>query len=226
MLTQLTRHQPPIPLFERTIKQFMKIYTQRLDPAALSAKQQAVIDDQKQAQHFLYLDFDTRQRSRFKAQTQQQQAVGIDLPRTETIKNGSVLANNQGELIQVMAAKQALIKVTADNSFDLMRGAYHLGNRHVPLMITPDALYFEPDHVLEAMLGQLGLHTQAVQAAFEPETGAYKGEHGEHAHGHAHSHPYSHGHSHAHHSHAYAYAHTHCAQSDNGHSHSDGNAYD
>ena len=118
MLTQLTRHQPPIPLFERTIKQFMKIYTQRLDPAALSAKQQAVIDDQKQAQHFLYLDFDTRQRSRFKAQTQQQQAVGIDLPRTETIKNGSVLANNQGELIQVMAAKQALIKVTADNSFD------------------------------------------------------------------------------------------------------------
>ncbi|WP_350657634.1 urease accessory protein UreE, partial [Psychrobacter sp. S1-30-MNA-CIBAN-0213] len=85
----------------------------------------------------------------FKAQTQQQQAVGIDLPRTETIKNGSVLANNQGELIQVMAAKQALIKVTADNSFDLMRGAYHLGNRHVPLMITPDALYFEPDHVLE-----------------------------------------------------------------------------
>ncbi len=175
----------------------MKIYTQRLDKSDLNAEQQAVIDSQKQAEDFLYLDFDTRQRSRFKADTQHQEAVGVDLPRTETIKNGSVLADNQGNLIQIMAAKQALIEVTADNSFDLMKGAYHLGNRHVPLMITPKALYFEPDHVLEAMLNQLRLHTQAVHAPFEPETGAYKGNHGGHSHdnGH-HDHSHSHGHSH------------------------------
>lgn len=94
-----------------------------------------------------------------------------------------------------MAANQALIEVTADNGFDLMKGAYHLGNRHVPLMITTKALYFEPDHVLEAMLNQLGLHTQAVQAPFEPETGAYKGNQGGHSHSHGHSH---HGHDHDH----------------------------
>ncbi|PKG36176.1 MULTISPECIES: urease accessory protein UreE [Psychrobacter] len=172
----------------------MKIYTQRLDKSDLNAVQQALIDSHKKAKNFLYLDFDTRQRSRFKAETQHQEAVGVDLPRTETIKNGSVLADNQGNLIQIMAAKQALIEVTADNSFDLMKGAYHLGNRHVPLMITPKALYFEPDHVLEAMLNQLRLRTQAVQAPFEPETGAYKGNHGGHSHGHDHSH--RHGHSH------------------------------
>lgn len=177
----------------------MKIYTQRLDKSDLNAEQQAVIDSQKQAKNFLYLDFDTRQRSRFKAETQHQEAVGVDLPRTETIKNGSVLADNQGNLIQIMAAKQGLIKVTADNDFDLMKGAYHLGNRHVPLMLTPTALYFEPDHVLEAMLHQLGLHTQAVQAPFEPETGAYKGNQGGHSHSHGHhDHDHNHNHSHSH----------------------------
>ena len=192
----------------------MNIYTQRLDPSTLSAEQQAIIDRQKQAEKFLYLDFDTRQRSRFKAETQHQESIGVDLPRTETIKNGSVLADHQGNLIQIMAAKQALIEVTADNDFDLMKGAYHLGNRHVPLMLTPTALYFEPDHVLESMLHQLGLHTQAVQAPFEPETGAYKGNQGGHSHSHGHSH---HGHSHHGHSH-----HGH----DHDHSHTHGNSHD
>lgn len=181
----------------------MIIYTQRLETSALSAEQRTIIDNQKQVGNFLYLDFDTRQRSRFKAQTQQQETIGVDLPRTETIKNGSVLTNNQGALIQIMAAKQALIEVTADNSFDLMKGAYHLGNRHVPLMIAPKALYFEPDHVLEAMLHQLGLHTQAVQAPFEPETGAYKGDNGGHSHSHDHSHRHSHSHSRHDHTHSH-----------------------
>ncbi|WP_240990884.1 hypothetical protein [Psychrobacter sp. TB47] len=81
----------------------MKIYTQRLDKSDLNAVQQALIDSHKKAENFLYLDFDTRQRSRFKAETQHQEAVGVDLPRTETIKNGSVLADNQGNLIQIMA---------------------------------------------------------------------------------------------------------------------------
>lgn len=186
----------------------MKIYTQRLDKSALSTEQQAVLDSQKQAENFLYLDFDTRQRSRFKAKTQDQEIVGVDLPRTETIKNGSVLADNQGKLVQIMAAKQALIEVTADNSFNLMQGAYHLGNRHVPLMLTPEALYFEPDHVLEAMLHQLGLHTQAIQAPFEPETGAYKSDHGGHSHSHNHGHTHSNNHQHDH-SHAHSPDHRH-----------------
>jgi urease accessory protein len=188
----------------------MKIYTQRLDKSALNAEQQVIIDSQKQAKKFLYLDFDTRQRSRFKAYTQQQEDVGVDLPRTETIKHNSVLSDHQGNLIQIMAAKQALIEVTADNNFDLMKGAYHLGNRHVPLMLTPEALYFEPDHVLEAMLNQLGLNTQTVQAPFEPETGAYKGDHGGHSHGHTHSDTHQHEHSHAHSSdHRHSHGHTH-----------------
>lgn len=172
----------------------MKIYSQRLDDTDLTPKQRSLIEEQKQNNHYLYLDFDTRQRSRFKANTVLNESVAIDLPRTETLKDGCVLSTADGELIQVKAAKQTLVCVTADDGFNLMKGAYHLGNRHVPLMITPSALYFEPDHVLESMLQNIGLHTEQVQAPFEPETGAYKGGHGHSHSSHSHDHASTHSH--------------------------------
>ena len=57
----------------------------------------------------------------------------------------------------VDAKPERLMQVTAPTAFDLLKAAYHLGNRHVPLMLTPTALYFEPDHVLAEMVMGLGL---------------------------------------------------------------------
>jgi urease accessory protein len=76
--------------------------------------------------------------------------------------------------------------------FDLLRAAYHLGNRHVPLELQPELLQFEPDPVLADMLRRQHLIVTEAQAAFEPEGGAY-GEgaghgHERHDHGHAHEH--------------------------------------
>lgn len=162
----------------------MKIFTQRLEQP--TAEQTAILATQQQNGQFLQLDFDTRQRSRFRATLQNGEAVGIDLPRTGTLKDGDVVQNDTGDLVQIFAKPQTLTKVTADNAFELMRGAYHLGNRHVPLMLVQHdndyALYFEPDYVLADMLVKLGLTVSEVEHAFEPETGAYG--HGGHSHGH------------------------------------------
>lgn len=161
----------------------MKIFTQRLEQP--TAEQTAILATQQQNGQFLQLDFDTRQRSRFRATLQNGEAVGIDLPRTGTLKDGDVVQNASGDMIQIFAKPQTLTKVTADNAFELMRGAYHLGNRHVPLMLVQHdndyALYFEPDYVLADMLVKLGLTVSEVAHAFEPETGAY-------GHGHSHGH--------------------------------------
>ena len=162
----------------------MKIFTQRLEQP--TAEQTAILATQQQNGQFLQLDFDTRQRSRFRANLQNGEAIGIDLPRTGTLKDGDVVQNASGDMIQIFAKPQTLTKVTADNAFELMRGAYHLGNRHVPLMLVQHdndyALYFEPDYVLADMLVKLGLTVSEVEHAFEPETGAYG--HGGHSHGH------------------------------------------
>ena len=170
----------------------MKIYNQRVQQ--LTHQQQADLLNQQANGQFLQLDFDTRQRSRFRATLQNGESVGIDLPRTGTLKDGDVVQNESGDIIQIFAKPQTLTKVTADNAFELMRGAYHLGNRHVPLMLVEQgqaqyALYFEPDYVLADMLVKLGLTVSEVEHAFEPETGAYGHSH---AHGHGHDNRLSH----------------------------------
>ena len=126
--------------------------------------------------------------------------------------------------MQVIAKPQAVTKVTADNDFLLMKGAYHLGNRHVPLMFDHSftqgnagyALYFENDHVLAQMLENLGLHIESTSVPFEPETGAYQT--GQHSHGHSHSHAHSDSHSHQE-SHSHDESHSHGHQ--HSHSHHD-----
>ncbi|MGE6442495.1 urease accessory protein UreE [Psychrobacter sp. NPDC078409] len=203
----------------------MKIFNTRL--STLSDTQKAQLAEQYQADDYLLLDFDTRQHSRFRAITVSGEAVGVDLPRTGVLKGDDVLINESGELMQVIAKPQAVTKVTADDDFLLMKGAYHLGNRHVPLMFDHSfdqgnadyALYFENDHVLAQMLENLGLHIESTSVPFEPETGAYQKGQG-HSHGHSHSQSHAHAdsssdsHSHSHsnkhgHEHSHSHAHSH-----------------
>ncbi len=125
----------------------------------------------------LALSFDIRQKSRFRATLDNGEDIGVDLPRTTVLRGGAYISTDDGEVLQILAAPQTVMQVTAQNSFELMRGAYHLGNRHVPLMLTADALYFEPDHVLADMLCGIGLSVSTTEHPFEPETGAYTHHH-------------------------------------------------
>ncbi|HEX5805353.1 MAG TPA: urease accessory protein UreE [Macromonas sp.] len=146
----------------------------------------------------LTLDWDLRQKSRFDATDSDGRRVGVFLPRGTVVRGGDVLLAQDGTLLRVQAAPQAVLKITAcathGSPFDLIRAAYHLGNRHVPIELKPDHLKIEPDHVLADMLRQMHLTVTEVQEAFEPEAGAYAGGHGSHSHDHGN---HDHGHSHA-----------------------------
>jgi urease accessory protein len=92
--------------------------------------------------------------------------------------------------VRVVAKPQPVILVKAETPFYLMRAAYHLGNRHVPLELAADYLKLEPDPVLENMVLQLGgITLTSATLPFEPETGAYSGSPAPtHSHGHTHVH--------------------------------------
>jgi urease accessory protein len=173
----------------------------------------------------LTLDWDLRQKSRFDATDSQGRQVGVFLPRGTVLRGGDVLVTQDGELLRVLAAPQPVLRITAcqhpghdhgadhDGGFDLMRAAYHLGNRHVPMELRPDHLQIEPDHVLADMLRQMHLEVVEMQAPFEPEAGAYGAHSGGHGGGHGHSHGHAahaheHGHAHGHdHTHSHPHAH-------------------
>ena len=149
------------------------------------------------------LDWDVRQKSRFDATDSAGRHLGVFLPRGTAVRGGDVLVAEDGSLIKVIAAAQAVLKIThcSDHGtpYDLIRAAYHLGNRHVPIELKPDHLKIEPDHVLADMLRAMHLIVNAVDEAFEPESGAYSsGGHAPagHSHGHEH-HGHDHGHPHA-----------------------------
>jgi urease accessory protein len=148
------------------------------------------------------LDWDVRQKSRFDAIDSAGRQLGVFLPRGTVVRGGDVLVAEDGSLIVAHAAPQAVLKITHCSNhgtpFDLIRAAYHLGNRHVPIELQPDHLKIEPDHVLAEMLRAMHLIVSEVNEAFEPENGAYAtgGHHGGHQHGHSHSHGHDHGHSH------------------------------
>ena len=143
------------------------------------------------------LDWDVRQKSRFDATDSIGRSLGVFLPRGTVARGGDVLVAEDGSLIRVIAAPQAVLKITHctqhGRPYDLIRAAYHLGNRHVPIELKPDHLKIEPDHVLADMLRAMHLIVHAVEEAFEPENGAYAAgghhTHVEHSHGeHSHSH--------------------------------------
>lgn len=156
----------------------------------------------------LTLDWDVRQKSRFDAESSTGRRVGVFLPRGTVVRGGDVLITQDGSLIRVVAAPQAVLKVTActahdhahehSGGFDLMRAAYHLGNRHVPIELKPDHLKIEPDHVLADLLRAMHLTVTDVREPFEPEGGAYAAEAGGHDHHHGSDHGSHTGHDHGH----------------------------
>jgi urease accessory protein len=142
------------------------------------------------------IDWDVRQKSRFDATDSTGRSLGVFLPRGTLVRGGDVLVAEDGSMIRVQAKPQPVLVITPcaehGSAFDLMRAAYHLGNRHVQIELTPDHLKIEPDHVLADMLRAMHLTVVEANAAFEPEGGAYAS--GGHAHGHGHGHSHDHGH--------------------------------
>ena len=138
------------------------------------------------------LDWDVRQKSRFDVTDSAGRAIGVFLPRGSVVRGGDALLAEDGSIIVVRAAPQAVLVVRPcpehGSAFDLLRAAYHLGNRHVQLELQPDRLQFEPDHVLAEMLRAMHLIVSEEMAAFEPESGAYAAAHEPRQHdpGHAH----------------------------------------
>lgn len=176
------------------------------------------------------LDWDVRQKSRFDTTDSQGRRIGVFLPRGTAVRGGDVLVVEDGSLVRVIAAPQTVLRITHCTAhgtpFDLVRAAYHLGNRHVPIELQPDHLKIEPDHVLADMLRAMHLTVVETEAPFEPEGGAYAaGGHHHHGHGHGHDHDHDHDHGHSHedgHKHAHGHGHDHLHEHQPAHGHGHG----
>jgi urease accessory protein len=126
----------------------------------------------------LPLTAEQRMRSHQRIKLETGEIVLLKLPRGTTLEVGDILQSEKNDLwVQIEAKPETVLTVRANSRLELLKGAYHLGNRHIPLEITEDYLRLNDDRVLEKMLIQLGLNVTREISPFYPETGAYHHHH-------------------------------------------------
>jgi urease accessory protein len=119
-----------------------------------------------------YLD---RHRRRIRLLADSGIAFLLDLPRAHHFAEGDGLELDTGDYLRVCSAAEPILEIEAADRASLLRIAWHLGNRHLPLQVVGDRLRIREDHVIAEMVSGLGGWITRREAAFDPEFGAYAG---------------------------------------------------
>jgi urease accessory protein len=129
------------------------------------------------------LDAAERHRRRVALRGERGTAFLLDLPHATALKDGDGLVLEDGAIVCVAGKAEPLVEIAAQNPQELVRLAWHIGNRHIEMQVLGDRLRIRRDHVLEDMLRRLGARLICIEAPFDPEPGAYvHGHHEDHGH--------------------------------------------
>jgi len=115
------------------------------------------------------LDAGDRVRRRIVLTTEKGMKLLLDFPEPVMLRDSDGLVLDDGSIVAVAGQAEALIEISAKAPIDLVRLAWHIGNRHTDAQFTEKALRIRRDHVLEEMVKGLGAATKEIEAAFEPE---------------------------------------------------------
>src|SRR3954451_16110429 len=118
------------------------------------------------------LDADDRQRRRIVLTGERGTRLLLDLEKPVTLHDGDGLVLDDGSIVIVAGQAEQLIEVSATAPLDLVRLAWHIGNRHTDIQFVDKSFRIRRDHVLEEMLIGLGAPTRPLDAPFDPEPAA------------------------------------------------------
>jgi urease accessory protein len=130
------------------------------------------------------LAFVDRHRRRMRLVADSGNSFLLDLARVQHLAEGDGLELDDGNYVRVCAKPERVLEIEADGPTGLLRLAWHLGNRHLPVQALDGKLRIRDDHVIAGMVEGLGGKVTRLNAPFDPVTGAYAGV--DHGHGHEH----------------------------------------
>ncbi len=123
------------------------------------------------------LAYDDRHRRRVRLATDAGEPILLDLAHAAVLADGDGLALAGGGFVEVRAAPEELVEITAETPALLARIAWHVGNRHVPAQLDGQRILIRDDHVIVAMVRGLGGAVRPIRSPFTPEGGAYAAAH-------------------------------------------------
>ncbi len=125
----------------------------------------------------LILSSDERRILRGKRLTDCDQEVILQLPRKGKLNDGDILATNKSNFyVEIIAKTENLIEISSNSKIEIIKTAYHLGNRHVDVEIYEDILLTKGDYVIENLLKNFNVDFINTKKKFFPEKGAHSHE--------------------------------------------------
>ena len=125
----------------------------------------------------LTLSSDDRRIVRGKRLTDCDQEILLQLPRKGKLNDGDILSTNESNFyVEIIAKKENLIQISSNSKIELIKTAYHLGNRHVEIEIQEEIILTKSDYIIENMLKNFNVDIVNTQKKFFPERGAHSHE--------------------------------------------------
>jgi len=125
----------------------------------------------------LTLSSDERRILRGKRLSDCDQEIILQLPRNGKLNDGDILLTNKSSFyVEIIAKKENLIEISSKSKLELIKTAYHLGNRHVEVEIKNNILLTKADYVIENMLKNFDVEVKNIMKKFFPEQGAHNHE--------------------------------------------------
>ena len=125
----------------------------------------------------LTLSSDERRILRGKRLTDCEQEIILQLPRQGKLNDGDILSTNECNFyVEIIAKIENLLEISSNSKIELIKTAFHLGNRHVEVEIEEDILLTKSDYIIENMLKIFNVDMVNTQKKFFPERGAHSHE--------------------------------------------------
>ena len=102
------------------------------------------------------------------------QEIILQLPRNGKLNDGDILSTNESNFyVEIIAKTEDLIEISSDSKIELIKTAYHLGNRHVEVEVEENILLTKNDYVIANMLLNFKVDVKNTNKKFFPERGAH-----------------------------------------------------
>ena len=125
----------------------------------------------------LTLSSDERRILRGKRLSDCEQEIILQLPRNGNLNDGDILLTNKSNFyVEIIAKTEDLIEISSKSKLELIKTAYHLGNRHVEVEIKKNILLTKYNYVIENMLKNFDVEVKNTIEKFFPERGAHHHE--------------------------------------------------
>ena len=119
------------------------------------------------------LDFEARFKRKIKLVSDSGYEFFLSLDKASELQVNGTLILKSKKNIRVLAAKEALMRIETENTIELMKAIWHIGNRHLNCDICETSVILREDKVIADMLEKLNCKVSYFQDCFTPLSGAY-----------------------------------------------------